>query len=177
MTEPLQEATHVTLGRNFRTPAHPRVLAALGRALYCFLSLEESVTAIMFDAGAATLPMTRGKMAGAKEQALADLAERYRASVSGAAVADSLDAAVTAFRTARKSVRNELLHAHPYTAGEDASGNYLPGLAYTARDGRSWRTVSSTPEDLLDLATEVERATYPLSAAREAVRALPLSAL
>lgn len=80
MTEDLEDGTHVTLGLRFRTPAHPHVLAALGRALYCFLSLEESVTAILFDAGAATLPMTRAKMAGDKEQAIVDLADRYRSS-------------------------------------------------------------------------------------------------
>jgi integrase len=28
--------THTTLGRSFRTPAHPEILSALGRALYCF---------------------------------------------------------------------------------------------------------------------------------------------
>jgi hypothetical protein len=78
---------------------------------------------------------------------------------------------------ARESARNELLHAHPYTAREDDEGNYLPGLAYTAKDGQSWKTVSQTPEDLLDLATEIERAVDPLSAARNAVQALPLSAL
>ncbi len=50
MTDDLENGTHVTLGRRFRTPAHPHVLAGLGRALYCFLSLEESVTAILFDA-------------------------------------------------------------------------------------------------------------------------------
>jgi len=177
MTEDLEDGTHVTLGRRFRTPAHPHVLAALGRALYCFLSLEESVTAILFDAGAATLSMTRAKMAGDKEQAIVDLADRYRSSPLGGAVAVTLDQAVVAFRSARKSVRNELLHTHPYTAGEDGEGNYLPGLAYTAKDGQSWKTVSRTPEDLLDLATVIEHAVDPLSAARNAVQTLPLSAL
>ena len=105
------------------------------------------MTAILFDAGAATLSMTRAKMAGDKEQAIVDLADRYRSSPLGGAVAVTLDQAVVAFRSARKSVRNELLHAHPYTAGEDGEGNYLPGLAYTAKDGQSWKTVSRTPED------------------------------
>ena len=142
MTDDSQNGTHITLGRQFRTPAHPQVVAALGRALYCFLSLEESVTAILFEAGVATLPESRAKMAGPKEEDLDDLAGQYRSVVSGVVVADALDLAVLEFRKARKSVRNILLHAHPYTAGEDGEGNYLPGLAYTAPDGQSWKTVS-----------------------------------
>jgi hypothetical protein len=181
VTDSADEGTYSTLGREFRTPAHPAVLSALGRALYCFLSLEESVTAVLSEAeaeaGAATLAVTRGKTAGAKEHDLVDLANKYRTSPAGEATADSLDKAAAAFKTARKTVRNELLHAQPYTAGDDESGRYLPGLSYTAPDGQSWKTISRTPEDLLDLASEIERALDPLSAARDAVRALPLSAL
>jgi hypothetical protein len=81
------------------------------------------------------------------------------------------------FGDVRATVRNELLHAHPFTAGTDAAGAYLPGLAYTAKDGKSWKTVARTPEDLLDLATKIEIAIDPLNNAREAVRRLPLSAL
>jgi hypothetical protein len=153
------------------------VLAALGRALFCFLSIEEAVTAIVYESGASTLPMMRAKVAGTKETALQDLADRYRAARSGVAVANSLDAAVIEFRAARQQIRNVLLHAHPFTAGSDSDGNYMPGLAYTARDGQSWRTVSQSPEDLLDLAEAIEGALDSLNAARELVQATPLSAL
>lgn len=176
-SEELVEGTHVTLGRRFRTPAHPDVLLALGRAQYTFLSLEESVTAILYDAGAATLPEARGKMAGDKEKALATLANEYRQHPAGAAVADILDVAIAAFKDARQLVRNKLSHAHPFTAGTDSAGNYLPGLGFTVRDGSSWETLSSTPEDLLDFATEVENAITPLGSARRAVQQLPLPAL
>jgi hypothetical protein len=169
--------TQTTLGRRFRTPAHPDILSALGRALYCFLSLEESLTAVMYDAGAADLSETRSKMAGDKEKALEDLAKRYRAASNGAQVAAVLDAAAVAFGDARKSVRNELLHAHPFTVGYDAKGTYLPGLAYTAKHGKSWKTVARSSDDLLDLATEIEHAIDPLSRARDAVKKLPLAAL
>lgn len=135
------------------------------------------MTAILHDAGRATLPMTRAKMAYAKESELQDLASLYRASRAGQDVADAIDAAVIAFRRARTSIRNELLHAHPFTAGQDAEGRYLPGLAYTARDGKSWKTVSRTPEDLLDLATEIESALDPMSTARTLVRERPLASL
>ncbi|VXC36931.1 hypothetical protein [Nocardioides sp. AX2bis] len=175
MTDAAADETHVTLGRQFRTPAHPDVLAALGRALFCFLSLEETVTAILTDAGAVPLPMTRAKMAGAKETALQDLADDYRAFPKGIEIADALDAAVTAFRHARQSMRNELLHAHPFTAGTDSHGHYLPGLAYTAKDGKSWKTVSRSPEDLLDLAAAIEGALDPLNSARALVQSTPLS--
>lgn len=177
MTSSSGDDTHITLGRSFRTPGHPAVLAALGRASYCFLSLEETVTAILYEAGAADLSTTRGKMAGAKEDALGQLVKQYRQSSNGGQVAATLEAAKTVFGDIRATVRNELLHAHPFTAGTDAAGAYLPGLAYTAKDGKSWKTVARTPEDLLDLATKIETAIDPLNSAREAVRQLPLSAL
>jgi len=177
VTDVSEDERHTTLGRAFRTPAHPDVLAALGRALFSFLSLEETVTAILYEAGAASLPETRGKMAGAKEAAMQDLADRYRSASGGVAVAETLDAAVAAFRHARQSVRNELLHAHPFTAGNNSAGNYLPGLAYTAKDGQSWKTISRSPQDLLDLAAAVEVALDPLNAARDVVRKTPLSTL
>ena len=171
------EGAHVTLGRHFRTPAHPEALLALGRAQYTFLSLEESVTAILYEAGVATLPEARGKMAAQKEKMLAKLADQYRRHPSGVATADLLGEAVQGFKVARELVRNKLSHAHPFTAGKDDAGNYLPGLAFTVRDGSSWETLSTTPGDLLDLATEVEKAISPLGAARRAVRDLPLSSL
>lgn len=165
--------THVTLGRSFRTPAHPDVLSALGRAQYTFLSLEETVTAILYDAGAATLPETRGKMASAKEDALEQLADKYRQR-DESDIADLLDDARRALKDTRRSVRNKLSHAHPYTAGKDVTGNYMPGLAYTVRDGSSWETLAETPDDLLDLATEIEKVIDPLGAARQAVHLTPL---
>lgn len=177
MTHSNTDDTHTTRGRQFRTPAHPDVLMALGRALYNFLNLEESVTAILYEAGAAPLPVTRGKMAGAKEAALQALAHEYRSSPNGQDVANALDRAVTEFGRARGTIRNELLHAHPFTVGEDADGSYLPGLAYTAKDGESWKTISRSPEDLLDLAVEIERALDPLNTARMLVRGTPLTTL
>jgi hypothetical protein len=62
----MSNATHETLGQHFRVPAHPDVLMALGRTIYNFLALEETVVAILFDAGAANLSETRALMAGEK---------------------------------------------------------------------------------------------------------------
>ena len=96
--------TRHTLGRAFRTPAHPQVLAALGRALYSFLSIEESVAAILYEAGDCTLPKARAKMAGAKKQALTQLASKYRTSAAGGAVADSLDKAAHSFGVVKDAI-------------------------------------------------------------------------
>lgn len=150
---------------------------ALGRAQYTFLNLEENVSAILYEAGMMALPEARGKMAGEKEQALTNLSEKYRQAPTGSGIADALDAAVLAFKEARQLVRNKLSHAHPFTAGTDSEGNYLPGLGFTVKDGSSWETLASTPEGLLDLATEVELAIGPLDAARAAILQTPLSML
>ncbi len=177
MADDIENSEYVTLGRQFRTPAHPEVLAALGRAVYSFFSFEESVTAIVYHAGAATLPEMRRKVAGAKETALTELAKKYRFSPEEHGVAHLLDDAIAAFGDARVTVRNELLHAYPFTAGRDNEGAYLPGLAYTAQDGQSWKTIAQTPQDLLDLAIKIESTLRPVNAAREAVQALALADL
>lgn len=177
MRDNTAEDTHSTLGRRFRTPAHPEILSALGRVLYNFLSLEESVTAILYDSGFSTLSASRAKMAGAKEKELKTLANLYRESGQGEATAAALDHAAETFGQVRKTVRNELLHAHPYTVGKDKEGKYLPGLAYTTKDAASWKTLVQEPRDLLNLASEIENAIDPLSEARRKVQMTPLSTL
>ena len=169
--------THTTLGRRFRTPAHPDILAALGRALYCFLSLEESLTAVMYDAGAADLSETRSKMAGGKEEALKNLAKRYGGASNGAQVAAVLDAAADAFGDARDSVRNELLHAHPFTVGYEADGIYLLGLAYTAQGRQVLENGGSKPGRPGRPSDSDRGSNRPAQRARDAVKNLPLSAL
>lgn len=134
--------THSTLGHEFRTPAHPDVLVALGRATFNFLNIEEPVVAIAHEAGLSTLPVVRAKMAGETERALQGLADTYRASAKGLDVANALDLAVSAFRAAREAIRNELAHAHPFTAGTDADGNYMPGLGYHREGWKSWKEIS-----------------------------------
>jgi len=57
------------------------------------------------------------------------------------------------------------------------TGTYLPGLAYTAKNGQSRKTVARSPADLLDLAARIEQAIDPLSRVRDAVNKLPLPAL
>ena len=128
------------------------------------------VTATAYDAGYSSLSAMRAKMAGDKELALKVLARQYRRVEGGPRVAQSLFAAAKAFGRARRSVRNELFHAHPFTAGIDEEGAYLPGLGHTTRDGRSFRTLARTPADLLDLSETVEQAIDSLAYARTLVR-------
>lgn len=165
--------TYHTLGRDFRTPAHPDVLTALGRALFNFLNLEEYIPGIIYIATGEGLSETRGKTAHRKEQALTNLARRYEAA-GLPEIADDLRTAVQAFSVAREEIRNRLLHAHPYTSGSDSEGAYLPGLAHTFKDGDRWITLSETPEELLDLATGIEKALSPLSTAYVRVIGRPL---
>jgi hypothetical protein len=151
------------------------VLEALGRVLFNFISLEETISTTIYEAGAGDLSATRSLTAHGKQELMGQLAKRYRRQAGGEVVADVLDTAAKAFGHVRKTIRNEVLHAHPFTAGVDSEGDYLPGIGYTARDGKSWKTVARTPEDLLALAHEVEVAIGPLNAARAAVRANPLA--
>jgi hypothetical protein len=139
--------------------------------------MEETVTAILYDAGAESLSESRAKDAGKKEAALKNLADAYRVKPGSEDLGEAIDVAAIAFRRARRSITNVLLHAHPFTASEDSSGRYLPGLAYTAPDGESWRTVSQKPQDLLDLATQIEKALDPLNDARILVQGRPLASL
>lgn len=164
-----------TLGQHFRTPAHPDVLMALGRVMFNFLSLEETVATILYEVGVSDLSTTRGKMAKAKGRALESLADLYRQQPGGKPVAECLDAACLAFHEVRQSVRNRVMHAHPFTAGKDEEGNYLPGLGYTFPHGREWITVATSPDDLLALAHAVEGAGVVMNEARTAVRNTPLA--
>jgi hypothetical protein len=169
---------HETLGRSFRTPAQPEFVEALGRAVFNFLYLEEIVSTIVNEAGASSSPSeTRRSAAEGKVKALRKLEGRYRRHPRGAEAADALKAATDVFEEQRQEVRNALLHAHPFTAGTDEHGNYLPGLAHTEGSGRAWRTVASSPEDLLDLAARIETALDPLNTARMAVGCLPITDL
>ena len=172
----MADSAHETLGRHFRTPSHPDVITALGRALYNFLSLEETVAAVLFEAGFVDLGTSRALMAGPKEARLRDLAALYGTSTNGTHVEPVLDTAADAFGAARAAIRNQVAHSHPFTAGSDSSGNYVPGLAYTSAKGVQ-KIVATSPSELLDAAAAVEDAINPLSAARDEVRALPVAQL
>ena len=173
---PTSDSTHTTLGRSFLIPAHNDFLLALGRVHYAFNYLEETVVAILWEGYAAELGASRAKMAGPKGSDLQALADRYREAGGYDEIVAALDEAVAAFSEARVLVRNKVAHGHPFTAGYDEDGTYLPGLAYTPKDGGPGEILASSPEDLLDLAENVERAVGPLSRARALVLGNPFPA-
>ena len=160
--------THHTGGEHYRTPAHPGTLAALGRAIWNFLYLEESVVAILYEAGEYTLGDARALDAGGKERALRQLRSSLEAREAPPELLDSLDSAIAAFSHARSEHRNALAHASPHTAGYDEDGKFRPGLALDLPGGR--RLHAATPGHLLEIAHRIEDAATPLAAARRAIR-------
>lgn len=113
---------------------------AFGRAIYNFLSLEETLVAVVYDAGS----------------------DPRSTNSNGTHVAPVLDAAADAFGAARSAIRNHLANSHPFTAGTGASGAHLPGLACTCGKGMR-EIVATSPTELLDAVEAVEDAINPLS--------------
>ena len=145
------------------------MIAALGRALWNFLSLEESVVAILHEAEFQALDEARRGTAGSKESALRGLRNKLNEQGAPADVIDEVDRGIEAFSAARSEWRNAISHAHPFTAGYAEDGTYLPGLSYTPPRGVH-RTIARNAADLHQIAHRIEDAIDPLSDAREAVR-------
>lgn len=157
--------THTTDGEHYRTPGHPAIIAALGRAMWNFLNLEETVVAILYEAGQMGLSEARSLPAGGKEAELKHLLRIVEAAKESAPdVVPALATAIDAFARARKEYRNALAHAHPFTVGYDDHGAYLPGVGHTSR-GR-YRQLAGAPSDLHEMAHRIEDAIDPLSKAR-----------
>jgi len=166
VAEPLDD-THTTDGEHYRTPAHPLVIAAIGRAMWNFLSLEESVVAILYESGAYDLSDARSLMAGGKENALRDLKSWLEARSESRELLESVQRSIDAFGHARREYRNALSHAVPFTAGYAPDGTYLPGLTLDTSTG-ALRAHSAN--ELHEVAHRIEDAVDPLSDARSAVR-------
>ena len=144
------------------------MVSALGRAIWNCLSQEETVVAILVEAGQMSVSKARSGDAGEKEAGLKQLRKRLNDENARPDVLEALDAGIEAFNQVRKQARNALSHAHPFTVGYDEQGAYHPGLAHTSRGVE--RRLADGPAELLDLAHEVEEAIEPLSRARDAVR-------
>jgi hypothetical protein len=165
VSEPVND-THTTDGEHYRTPAHPLLISALGRAVWNFLSLEETVVAILYEAGTHDLGEARSMMAGAKAEALRRLGPWLRQRGASHHLVSTIEVAYEAFDLARSEYRNALLHASPFTAGYEEDGTYRPGLAMTTPSGL---VDARAPLDLHSLAHRIEDAIDPLSAARMGV--------
>lgn len=165
MPEALND-TFTTDGERYRFPAHPQMVSALGRALWNFLALEEIVVAVLYESGAHSLNDARSMMAGPKEKAMQALRDAWSRQAAPASVIEALDGAISAFGLARSEHRNALGHAHPFTAGYDDDGTYLPGLNFVTSTGSS---SAADARALHHLAHQIEEAIDPVSAARSAV--------
>jgi len=171
MANPLPNDIHTTDGETYRSPAHPQMVAALGRAQWNFFSLEETVVAILYEAGEFSLVSGRSLTAGDKAKCLRKLIARLEGEGAPQDVADALKKAETAFDHARASYRNALSHAHPFTAGYAQDGTYLPGLAHTTKHLQT--VLAREAADLHEIAHRIEDAISPLGDAREALKRLP----
>ncbi len=162
---------YTTLGERYRTPAHPHVLAALGRAMWNFFALEESVVAIFYETRDSDWNALRAEDAGKKEERLRLLADQLEECGAGPAVRVAIEQAADAFKIARKRYRNVFSHSHPYTAGFDDDGRYLPGLAHLSKRGRDQDRRFDSPAALLEAAHRIEDAVDALGEAQAVVAA------
>jgi hypothetical protein len=151
--------SHTTGGRRFITPAHPGMVAALGRALWNFLALEETAVAILYMAGGRAsgeiLAEARALDAGGKKEKLQALRDSEAAEGWSPELAQLLERGIADFDSARRTRRNALLHAHAFTV-EFSGDHYQPGLAHTNRRQEVVYLARNTDE-LLDIAEEIER--------------------
>ncbi|ACU60711.1 hypothetical protein [Chitinophaga pinensis] len=157
--------TNTTDGVYYRIPSHPAIISALGRCLYNYLALEESVVAIIYEADETALTLVRTKMGNAKVQALTKFTKNLQSNGAPQHLIDTLEKAIAAFDTITRKYRNAIAHATPFTAGKDESGSYMPGLFF-----RIENTYLYKPDDLHRVALAIEEAIDPLGNARMAVR-------
>jgi hypothetical protein len=150
------------------------MVAALGRAMWNFFSLEEGVVAILYRSGALDLDSSRALDPRSKEQRLRQVRDVWRRDQAPSQLLDAMDRAISAFGEARKKYRNALAHAHAYTAGADDDGTYLPGLSHVTRNG-SRVELGKSPDDLLAIAHAVEDASEPIEEVRRLLRLAPSS--
>lgn len=157
-----------TGGERYRTPSHPAMIEALGRAMWTVLMLEELVLAVLHEADAPDWSGARALEAGPLESRLRRLAPELVAQGAGPAIPIAINAGADAFRDVRKRYRNALAHARIYAVGQEQSGRHLPGVAHHRSDGTIARFAG--PQALLDVAHHAERAIDPLGEALIVVR-------
>lgn len=168
MNDPMND-THTTDGEHYRIPAHPRMIAALGRAMWNFLSLEETAVAILAEVGTHNLTRARALMAGGKEMALKRALTELRRRGAPPTVLKALEKGIEAFALACSEYRNALAHAGLFTAGYDDDGTYLPGIALKGDSGAE-RMIRDASE-LHAEAHAIENCSAYLGEARTAITA------
>jgi hypothetical protein len=160
-----EDDTHTTCGEHFRIPAHPEMVAALGRAMWNFFTLEEGIVAILWEAKACDLNASRSLDSSGKEKRLRQLRNALAQQGASQDLLDALSETADEFGRLRRKYRNALAHAHAFTAGYADDGTYLPGLSHIARDG-SRQKLAVEAGDLLAIAHEIEEGGRPIGTAR-----------
>jgi hypothetical protein len=166
----MSDADHETLGINFRTPCPPDMAMAIGRAIWNFLSLEGQVTALVVECKEADPHEARRLTAGPKVDLLRRAAKRFDSNGetdAGQKLRDASDA----FRVATAQYRNAIAHASLFANKRTDEGEIVPGLARTTENGTE--ILATSPEDVLDMATQIEASRPAVADARRAVRNIP----
>lgn len=157
----------VTAGERYRTPAHPAMIEALGRAMWNALSLDQQIIAILHESGDQAWQEAQRLTAGLLERKLRQFGAAHQDDAPG--VAEAVRQAADAYAAARSNYRNALAHAGAYTASTDELGRPLPGLVHHPRSGGPVMRFES-PGALLQVAREIEDAIDPIGEARIVVR-------
>ena|ERR1700730_9905131 len=158
--------THHTDGECYVTPAHPAMVAALGRVVWSFLTIEERAAVILSKIGTRDLATARSHTAHAKVGALKVARRELARRGAPQALLDAMDAATSALASVRDQYRNATAHAGFFTAGNDKDGVYLPGIELR---GKAVRRMIGDPQELHAVAHEIEDYGEVLSTARSAV--------
>lgn len=163
----IENDTHTTDGFHYRTPAHPLMIAALGRAMWNFISLEEEAVAILAEVGTTTLGAARKLQAGEKESWLRRTLKELRDLGASQELLDSLKLGIDEFGIVRSHYRNGLAHAGLFTVGYEADGTYLPGMSLDPKGAD--KLIISEASELHALAEEIEDSGSGLGKARRAI--------
>jgi hypothetical protein len=164
----LPNDAHTTDGRHYTIPAHPEMIAAIGRVVWTFLTLEETAVAILFETGTHSLGDARQLTMGKKETALKGARKRLSDENAPAEVLQLMDRGRQAFRRARLDYRNPLCHAGLFTVGYEDDGTYLPGVSLKSVRGKRQHICDA--EAMHAMALSLEGCCTELNQARTAVR-------
>jgi hypothetical protein len=166
----MSDSDHETLGVSFRTPCPPDMATALGRAIWNFLSLEGQVAALLVECKEADPHEARRWMAGKKANRLRRAAKRYD-STGDTDAGQKLREASDAFKEATTKYRNALTHAGLFANNRTDEGDIVPGLSRTTESGTEILAID--PEEVLDMARQIEDSRPAVADARRAVRNIP----
>jgi len=165
MENTIKNDSHYTDGYYYRIPGEPQLISALGRALWNFLYIEETVVAIVWEAGKEMSPV-RSEMAGGKEHHLTALKAEFQKANAPSDLLTAIENAIKAFNVARSEYRNALAHAVPYTVFMEEDGKFQPGLRMK---GKYVEHDVQNSKDMHTIAQNIEQTVNPLNEARFAV--------